>query len=172
MYFQVVPDFFEERGIADLPPATRFDVEQPPEVQEEPQKLGAIEARREVPKSADLRAVRGLDTSTILEFAEELPEVQGGMGALYLNIDYPEAARKAGIQGRVVLRFVVERNGSVEHVDVVESLHPLCDSAAVRAVRNTSFVPGRQNGHRVRVRMSLPIRFRLVEPGTLRNRVS
>ena len=64
----------------------------------------------------------------------------------------------------VVLAFVVELDGSLSELEVLQSLHPLCDSAAVNALRKTRFIPGRQNGRVVRVRMRLPVRFRLVDP--------
>ncbi len=64
-----------------------------------------------------------------------------------------------------MLRFVVGTDGRARDIVVMQPLHPLCDSAAVRALRQTTFVPGRQDGKRVAVRMQLPVRFRLVGPG-------
>ncbi|MDX1530282.1 MAG: energy transducer TonB [Rhodothermales bacterium] len=100
----------------------------------------------------------------ILEFAERSPELVGGLGSLYLRIQYPEAAIAAGVQGQLILRFVVEPDGRPSQIEVEKALHPLCDSAAVRALREVAFVPGRQNGEAVRVRMRLPVRFQLVSP--------
>lgn len=107
----------------------------------------------------------------MLATQNRLPHVRGGVGTLYLAIGYPEPARRAGIEGQLVLDFIVERDGSTSHVQVVESLHPLCDSAAAAALREVRFVPGRQNGEPVRVHMRLPVRFRLIgipaeTPGT------
>ncbi|MEM6338283.1 MAG: energy transducer TonB [Bacteroidota bacterium] len=99
----------------------------------------------------------------VLEFVEHQPSIEGGLGALYMNIEYPEDARVNDIEGRVIVRFVVEPDGSTSDIQVSRSLYASCDSAAVRAVRNTRFVPGRQNGHLVRVRMNLPVRFRLID---------
>jgi protein TonB len=110
-------------------------------------------------------AVR-LQARTVLEFAEKAPQVVGGMGSYYINIEYPEEAVEMGIEGQLVLRFVVEPDGTTSDIAVYKSLHPLCDSAAVRALRLTRFAPGEQDGQFVPVRMSLPVRFRLVEPGT------
>lgn len=100
----------------------------------------------------------------ILEFAEEAPELTGGLGSLYIRIRYPQAAIDQGIEGQLVLKFIVEPDGRTSEIVVVKSLHPLCDSAAVRALREVAFVPGRQNGEAARVRMRLPVRFRLVTP--------
>jgi protein TonB len=99
----------------------------------------------------------------VLTFAEEMPTIRGGLGAYYINIQYPRAAIEAGIQGRLVLEFVVEPDGRPTDIRVVKSLHPLCDSAAVRALRRTRFMPGRQNGEVVPVRMRLPVSFRLID---------
>lgn len=100
----------------------------------------------------------------ILDFAEEAPELVGGLPGLYLHIRYPQAAIDRGIQGQLVLRFVVEPDGRVSEIVVEKPLHPLCDSAAVRALREVAFMPGRHNGEAARVRMRLPVRFRLVSP--------
>ena len=101
----------------------------------------------------------------VLEYAEQQPEIVGGLGAYYIHIEYPEEAIEQNIQGRLILTFVVEPDGSTSEVAVLRSLHPLCDSSAVRALRKTHFIPGYQNGEPVRVRMRLPVKFRIVEPG-------
>ncbi len=99
----------------------------------------------------------------VLAFAEEMPTIQGGLGTYYINIQYPEAAIQAGIQGRLVLDFIVEPDGKPTHIKIFKSLHPLCDSAAVQALRKTVFMPGRQGGKTVPVRMRLPVSFRLID---------
>jgi len=90
------------------------------------------------------------------------PKVRGGMQRLYLNLKYPEQAIADRIEGRLILTFVVDEDGRTSDVSVARSLHPLCDSAAVRAVRRTAFYPARADGQPVAVRMSLPIQFRLL----------
>lgn len=94
---------------------------------------------------------------------DQMPEVLGGLGALYLNIQYPEQARREGIQGRLILEFTVDTDGYTHNIHVARSLHALCDSAAVAALQRTRFAPGRINGKPVPVRMYLPIRFRLID---------
>jgi len=93
----------------------------------------------------------------------EQPQIVGGRGSYYLQIRYPEAARREGIEGRLRLRFVVTEDGSPEHIEVVEPLHPLTDTAAVRALRSVDFRPARHEGDSVAVWMSLPVRFRLID---------
>lgn len=99
----------------------------------------------------------------VFDFAEEMPQIVGGVGAYYINIEYPEAAAKAGIEGRLTLDFIVEPDGRTTNIRVTQPLHPLCDSAAVRALRVTRFVPGTNKGEKVRVRMRLPVRFQLID---------
>jgi periplasmic protein TonB len=124
----------------------------------------AVEEGEETPKlERSSEPVRLAARQAVLEFSEHMPQIVGGLGAYYINIQYPEAAAKAGVQGRLVLEFVVEPTGKPGDIRIAESLHPLCDSAAVRALRETRFVPGRHEGKEVRVRMRLPVRFQLVE---------
>ena len=103
-----------------------------------------------------------IELSPVLEFVDQSPSIIGGLSSLYLNIDYPLEARDKGIQGLTVLMFVVEKDGSTSNIEVIKSLHPACDSAAVVAVRETRFNPGMQDGEEVRVKMRLPVRFKLV----------
>lgn len=91
------------------------------------------------------------------------PRMVGGLGYYYLQIRYPAAARQAGIEGRLRLQFVVTSDGHPRDIRVIKSLHPLCDSAAVQALRSVRFRPARQTGDPIPVRTTLPVRFRLVD---------
>ncbi len=92
---------------------------------------------------------------------EQMPELIGGMAALQKNIRYPEMARKAGIEGRVIVQFIVNENGEVEDPRVIRGIGGGCDEEALRAVQTVKFKPGRQRGQPVRVQYSLPVIFRL-----------
>jgi protein TonB len=101
-----------------------------------------------------------------LEFVEQMPRPNGGMEELMRwlsrHIQYPALAVGKGIQGRVIVRFVVQSDGSIDDVTVVKSLEPSCDKEAVRAVKSMpQWIPGRQNGVPVSVYYTLPIQFRL-----------
>ena len=111
----------------------------------------------------DLTKIERIDSSPVLEFVDQSPSIIGGLSSLYLNIDYPLEARDQGIQGLTVLMFVVEKDGSTSDIEVIKPLHPACDSAAIAAVSQTLFKPGVQDGKEVRVKMRLPIRFKLVK---------
>lgn len=104
-------------------------------------------------------------TVPILEYAEIMPEIPGGMGAYYILIEYPEEAISQGLEGSLSLIFTVNQDGTTSDILVERSLHSLLDSAAVQALRRTLFIPGRHQGKTARVRMRLPVRFQLIEPG-------
>lgn len=92
---------------------------------------------------------------------EQMPELIGGLAELQKKIRYPDRARKAGIEGRVIVQFIVTENGTVENPQVIRGIGGGCDEEAVKAVNTAQFEPGRQRGNAVRVQYSLPIVFRL-----------
>ncbi|MBF1544225.1 MAG: energy transducer TonB [Prevotella salivae] len=102
----------------------------------------------------------------VFDVVEVMPQFPGGQIAMlqYLmkNIKYPEQAMKEGIQGRVTVRFIVEKDGSISDVKPVLSVHPLLNKEAVRVVKSMpKWTPGKQNGKPVRVRFNLPVMFKL-----------
>ncbi len=106
------------------------------------------------------------DPNEPLTIAEEMPSFPGGQEALmkYLagRITYPEDAEENGIQGAVFISFVVERDGGITDVKTLRGIGGGCDEEAVRVVRGMpKWQPGKQNGKLVRVRYTLPIRFKL-----------
>lgn len=101
------------------------------------------------------------DDDRIFVVVEEDPAPVGGVNAIYDKIEYPKVALQAGIEGKVFLQFLVTKEGKVENIEVLRSLHPLCDKEAVEAVKATKFKPGRQRGRPVAVRFSLSISFRI-----------
>ncbi len=92
---------------------------------------------------------------------DTMPELIGGLEDLQARIHYPEIAKKAGIQGRVFLQFVVEKDGTPVEIMVTRGLGGGCDDEAVRALSETRFTPGMQRGIPVRVKMSIPVTYRL-----------
>jgi TonB family protein len=102
----------------------------------------------------------------VYEVAEQMPNFAGGipklMEFLTGNVKYPEAAMKKGIEGRVIVSFVVNTDGSVSDAKVVRSIHPLLDKEALRVVNSMpKWTPGKQNGQVVRVKYNIPISFKL-----------
>ena len=87
------------------------------------------------------------------------PRIQGGMQALQDAGTYPELAKKAGIQGRVLVQFTVGEDGSVSDAQVTSGAHDMLNQAALEAVRQLSFEPGQRDGQPIPVQMKLPITF-------------
>jgi len=92
---------------------------------------------------------------------EQMPQLRGGLAALQRKVSYPEIARRAGIQGRVTIQFIVNERGEVENPRVIRGIGGGCDEEALKAVQSARFTPGMQRGRPVRVQYSLPIVFRL-----------
>ncbi len=97
----------------------------------------------------------------IFVVVEQMPELIGGLGDLQKKIKYPEIAKKAGVEGTVFVQFVVDENGNVTNAAVAKGIGAGCDEEALKAVRKAKFKPGKQRGKAVKVKFSLPIRFRL-----------
>lgn len=92
---------------------------------------------------------------------DDTPELVGGMKALQASITYPEMAKEAGIEGRVIVQFVVDEDGTVTNPKVARGAHKLLNEAALSAVKEQTFKPGTTDGRPVPVQMSLPVTFRL-----------
>lgn len=92
---------------------------------------------------------------------EQMPELVGGLASLQNHLRYPESAKNAGISGRVIVQFVVDEKGDVIYPEIIHGVGSGLDEAAIEAVRRATFRPGVQDGKPVRVRMSIPITFKL-----------
>ncbi len=92
---------------------------------------------------------------------EQMPKLKGGLAKLQGCVNYPEMARKAGIEGRVIVQFIVNEKGNVEEPKVVRGIGGGADKEALRCVKQSNFQPGMQRGNPVRVQYSLPVVFKL-----------
>ncbi|MGB3542898.1 energy transducer TonB [Rubrivirga sp.] len=101
------------------------------------------------------------DEDVVFTVAEVQPELIGGLAALQAAVEYPEFARRAGIEGQVVVQFVVDERGNVVDPVVLRSPNELLSEAALEAVRASRFTPGQQRGRPVKVRFAVPVTFRL-----------
>lgn len=106
------------------------------------------------------------DEEDIFQVVEDMPEFPGGMEALlaYLgkNIKYPSIAQENNIQGRVIVEFVVNKDGSIVEPKVIRSLDASCDKEALRVIKAMpKWKPGKQRGKPVRVKYTVPVMFRL-----------
>lgn len=107
-----------------------------------------------------------VNSNSVYDVVEQMPSFPGGISGLrtYLNqnIRYPAEAQENCVQGRVVVSFVVEKDGHISDVTVLRSVDPSLDKEAIRVVRNMPrWTPGKQGGEPVRVRYTIPVSFRL-----------
>lgn len=115
---------------------------------------------------ADVKVAITQEEEKIFEVIEQMPTFPGGEESLlkYLsdNVRYPVIAQENGIQGRVIVRFVVTKNGDVERVEVVRSVDSSLDKEAIRVVKTMpKWIAGKQNGENVSVWFTLPVNFKL-----------
>ncbi|MFD2201550.1 energy transducer TonB [Shivajiella indica] len=175
---QVADDFEEllDIPITEQPPPPPPPVEQPI-IQEIPDEV-EIEEKIEVNFDLDVKEETVIKEvviadAPVVEKADEIfdvvensPEFPGGMEAwneyLRKNLKYPTQARRMGVEGTVYVVFVVNTDGSVQDVEILRGIGGGCDEEALRVVSNApKWTPGKQRGRPVRVRMRLPIRFKL-----------
>ncbi len=102
----------------------------------------------------------------IFDIVEEQPNPVGGMSAfnkfLQKNLKYPSNARRMGIEGKVFVQFVVDKDGSLNEVKVLKGIGAGCDEEAIRVLKaHPNWKPGKQRGRAVKVRMVVPIYFKL-----------
>ncbi len=119
------------------------------------------------PAVIDVATPQEPDSTQALIMVEEMPEFPGGMPALsqYVTgeLRYPKEARERNIEGLVLVGFVVERDGSISQANVLRGIGGGCDEEALRVVaRMPAWKPGQQGGTPVRVRYTLPLRFKLL----------
>ena len=110
--------------------------------------------------------LRHVNTGKTFDVVEEMPQFPGGPSALFeflsKNIQYPKDAEKAKLQGRVIVTFVVKKDGSITDAKVVKSVAPSLDAEALRVINAMpNWAPGRQGGQPVNVKYTVPLTFRL-----------
>ncbi len=102
----------------------------------------------------------------VFDVVEQMPEYPGGMQAMFKymadNMKYPADAEKQKVEGRVLVQFIVETDGSVSNTEVLTRVFPSLDAEAVRVINKMpKWIPGKQNGKVVRVKYVIPVNFRL-----------
>ena len=104
--------------------------------------------------------------SKVYNKVEQMPVFPGGQEALFnyicKNVKYPPKAETNGIQGRVVVTFVITKEGKVKNVKILKKVDPNLDAEALRVVRSLpDWIPGRKAGKAVNVKYTIPVTFRL-----------
>ncbi|BDD02772.1 energy transducer TonB [Aureibacter tunicatorum] len=171
--------------VIDIPQTTQPPPPPPPKVQtpkivevpdeEEIEEEIEVDLDVEIEEDAEIEEVI-LEEAPVEEEVDEIftivenqPEFPGGMAAFYKEVSkkmkYPSAARRMGVQGRVFVQFVVDTDGSITEAQVMKGIGSGCDEEALRVLNEISkkkkFSPGKQRGRAVKVRMVLPIIFKL-----------
>lgn len=106
------------------------------------------------------------ETDEIHITAEENPSFPGGITQFYQyvakHLEYPKQAIRNGTEGKVYIKFVIDRDGSISNAEVLKGINQACDEEALRVIKNSPrWNPGKQRGQAVRVQMTLPISFKL-----------
>ena len=101
------------------------------------------------------------EENKVFRVVEEMPTIVGGLASIIKNVHYTELAKRLDIEGRVVIEILVEKNGEVSEAKVIKSIFPELDLIALNAVKQVKFTPGLQRGKPVKVRMTIPILFKL-----------
>jgi TonB family protein len=103
-------------------------------------------------------AINESDYSAIVD---DMPGPIGGLFSIQEKIVYPEIAKQTGTEGKVIILAFIDENGTVDHAKVLNGIGAGCDKAALDAVKQTKFNPGRLNGKPVKVQVTIPIMFKL-----------
>lgn len=92
---------------------------------------------------------------------DQMPEIIGGLQAIQQDLNYPGAAKREGVEGRVIVEFDVTKSGTAENARIVQGVGSGLDEEALRVVRNARFLPAQKDGEPVAMKLTLPITFRL-----------
>lgn len=101
------------------------------------------------------------DDDDIVEFLPVMPTIIGGQEALYSKIKYPKIAQNIGIEGRVHVQFIIDKQGKVINPEIIRGVHPDLDAEVLRVIKLVRFSPGVQNGTLVKVKMVQSVNFKL-----------
>lgn len=102
-----------------------------------------------------------LDGKNEKPFNEEMPMIIGGSDAIIKSVRYPEAAKAAKIEGKVIVQGFIDETGNVTEVSILKSVNPELDAEAMRAFQSAKFTPGKKDGKPVKVKIIMPIEFKL-----------
>jgi len=95
------------------------------------------------------------------EKLDKYPEPVGGIEAIMKNVAYPKSAKDTGIEGKVIVKFVVDEKGNVSSTEVMKSVNDELDKAALDAIKKTKFTPGIKDNKPVKAEVTIPIMFKL-----------
>lgn len=95
------------------------------------------------------------------EKLDKFPEPIGGIEAMIKNVVYPVSAKEAGIQGKVLVKTIIDEKGNVVETEVIKGFDADCDKAAMDAIKKTKFTPGIKDNKPVKAEVTIPVMFKL-----------
>ena len=169
------------RSITEMPPPPPPVLQQPeivevPEEEELDQQIEMeldVEVKQDMVPDVPVKIDAPPPPPPVVEKEEEIflivetqPEPEGGMEAFYKfinkNLEYPKQARRMGVEGKVFMQFVVDKDGTLTDIKVLKGIGSGCDEEALRVLKMApKWKPGKQRGRPVKVRMSIPIVYKL-----------
>lgn len=157
--------------VADIPPTEQFKKPPPPprpslpiptESEDVPEDLTIESTELDLSEIPEPPPPPEEDDLNIFVAYDEEPRPIGGFAAIQRALKYPEIARKAGIEGKVIVHVLVNEKGVVERTKILKSLgHSGCDQAAVKAIRSVKWKPALQRDKPVKVWVAIPVIFKL-----------
>ncbi len=127
-------------------------------------KTEIIESSVEIqPEKGDSQLVDLMDSDgpKFVEFPDEIPSPEGGLVSIIKNIEYPEIARRTGIEGVVVVTVTVNQNGNPDEITVIKSAGSVLDEAAIKTIYKSKFNAGKFEGKAVVSKVSIPVKFQI-----------
>jgi periplasmic protein TonB len=95
------------------------------------------------------------------EKLDKYPEPVGGIEAMIKNVVYPVSAKDAGVEGKVLVKAIIDENGYVTETSILKSVNDDCDNAAMDAIKKTKFTPGIKDDKPVKAEVTIPVMFKL-----------
>ncbi len=144
-----------------IPPIESPKIIEAPIEETDKNKTTETEQASQIENSPPPKEEKKVEEPVYFVAVEEMPEPIGGLKSIQSKITYPDLARKAGIEGKVFILAYVDENGNVTKAEVVKGIGLGCDEAALNAVQSTKFKPGKQRGKPIKVKITIPITFKL-----------
>lgn len=95
------------------------------------------------------------------EKLDKYPEPVGGIEAMIKNVVYPVSAKDAGVEGKVLVKAIIDEQGNVTETSILKSVNDDCDKAAMDAIKKTKFTPGIKDNKPVKAEVTIPVMFKL-----------
>lgn len=154
-----------EKGVnSDTPQLVSSNLKLKTDVNSSLSKTETIESSVEIqPEKGDSQLVELIDSDgpKFVEFPDEIASPEGGLVSIVKNIEYPEMARRMGVEGVVVVTVTVNQNGNPDEITVIKSAGSVLDEAAIKTIYKSKFNAGKYEGKAVVSKVSIPVKFQI-----------